>query len=120
LIGLELSYAAVWSDLPNGGGGDTSTNMHGVSCRGRLLGANGEVLTYQCESKDGKTGTATIEGQRYDLARGSLFLVATDGKTFRIKQLSRDLKNVQFNQDSLSQLAQRDAEIKQFFGREAL
>jgi hypothetical protein len=110
----------LWSDLPDGGGGDVSTNMHGVSCRGRLLGPDGNVLQYQCESKDGKTGTATINGQQYDLARGSLFLVATGGTTFRIKQLSRDWKNVQFNQESLSQLALRDEEIKLFFAGESL
>jgi len=28
-----------------------------------LLGADGEALAYECESKDGKYGTATVNGQ---------------------------------------------------------
>jgi c-di-GMP-binding flagellar brake protein YcgR len=92
--------------------------MHGVVCHGRLLGADGEVLEYECKSKDGITGSAMIHGQSFDLQRGGFFLVAREGKTFRIQQLTRDLTAVQFHLDGLRRMAAEDEKIKQFFSNE--
>lgn len=105
----------LWSDLPNGGGGSTSSNMHGVSCTGKMVGLEGHVLEFACESSDGKTGTAQIGGQSYDLGKGSLFLVTADGDAWRIQQLDRNLQELPIDKENLCDLAQRDDAIKTFF-----
>lgn len=107
----------LWSDLPNGGGGSTSINMHGVSCTGKMVSLEGEVLEFACESSDGKTGTATIAGQFYDLEKGSLFLVTAEGDAWRIQQLNRNLQELQIDKENLCDLAQRDDAIKTFFAK---
>lgn len=105
----------LWSDLPNGGGGDVSTNMHGITCSGRLRGHEGMAIDYKYVSEDGAQGTANVDGRTYDLTKGNLFLVATEGKMFRIKQLVRDLTGIPFTPPGLQDWAMRDDEIKQFF-----
>src|ERR1700730_10277821 len=46
----------LWSDAPDGGGGDSSSNIHGVKCQGNVLGRDGRRVEFHCETKDGKTG----------------------------------------------------------------
>ena len=112
------SMFVIWSSLPNGGGGDISSNMHGVACNGRFIGINGDVLKYACESEDGRTGSATIDGHTYDLSSGNLFLVANQGRLFRIQQLKRDLTRVPFRSENLRQWAAQDEQMRQFFAGE--
>ncbi len=105
----------LWSDLPNGGGGSTSSNRQGISCTGKMVGSDGAVLKFAVKSGDGKTGTATIAGQSYDLGKGGLFLATADGNSWRIKQLNRNLEQLEIDKESLRELAERDDEIKSFF-----
>lgn len=105
----------LWSDLPDGGGGSTSSNRHGIFCTGEMVSLEGDVLEFACESSDGKTGTATIAGRSYDLKNGGLFLVTAEGDSWQIKQLNRNLQELEMDKESLCDLAERDDEIKDFF-----
>lgn len=105
----------LWSDSPNGGGGSTSSNRHGVSCTGEMVSLKGDVLTFACESSDGKTGTAIIAGQSFDLEKGRLFLVKAEGDAWRIRQLNRNFGQFEIDKESLCDLAERDDEINDFF-----
>lgn len=105
----------LWSDLSRGGGGGTTTNVHGLSCNGRLRGDEGVSVPFECKSPDGKTGTAVIDGRTFDLADGGLFLVAAEDGTPRIKQLKRDLESVPFSINGLQKFAREDKEIAGFF-----
>jgi len=107
----------VWSSSPHGGGGSTSSNIHGASCSGEITGLEGEVLKFSCATGDGKTGTATIAAQSFDLKKGGLFLVAKDTGAWRVRQLVRDLRELPINRKSLTDLAERDDEIREFFGK---
>jgi hypothetical protein len=107
----------IWSDLPNGGGGSTSSNHQGITCQGRLHGANGELIEFYCESKDGKSGRATIDGQPFDLQHGSLFLVSSDGATCRVRQLDADIAGLKFDRESLQDYAAQHMEFEEFFGK---
>ncbi|MCO6043206.1 hypothetical protein NG895_04750 [Aeoliella sp. ICT_H6.2] len=113
------SLFVIWTDAPTGGGGSTSSNMQGGSCTGQLIGANGEVLKFTCKTSDGKSGTATIAGQSYDLQKGSLFLAVADDDGWQVKQLNRDLQEVPLNKQGLRKLAESDEEIQEFFGSAA-
>lgn len=108
----------IWSDLSRGGGGASSGNMHGLSCQGQLRGENGKIVKYRCETEDGRTGTVIIDGQTFDLEDGNLLLVTMDGGTCRVKQLRRDMTNLEFNRHSLQRFAEEDAEVRQFFGED--
>jgi hypothetical protein len=112
------SMLVIWSDLSRGGGGGSSSNMHGLSCEGQLLGEDGHTVKYRCEAKTATTGTVTIDGQSFDLEDGNLLLVTLDGTTCRVKQLRRDLKHLNFNRRTLRRFAERDAEIGEFFAGE--
>jgi hypothetical protein len=74
----------VWADAGGGGGGSSSGDMRGVKCQGNLQGQDGRRIEFFCETKDGKTGQATINGAAYELAAGNLFLVSTQGKQSRV------------------------------------
>ena len=62
----------IWSDFARGGGGNDSSDLHGVSCQGSLIADNGAKAEFTCKSSDGLQGTAVIDGQAYDLANGFL------------------------------------------------
>ena len=107
----------IWSNSPNGGGGSTSSNMYGVSCSGEILGMEGDALKFACKTSDGKTGTATIDAQTFDLKFGGLFLVGNDKGVWRVQQLQHDFRELQIDKKSLTDFAGRDDQIAKFFGK---
>ena len=82
--------------------------------RGYQESPDGRKVEWQCETPDGKTGTITISGQSYDLAQGSLFLVATKGGGSRVLQLKRDTLKLT-GQERLEHLLKDDTDVGQFF-----
>ncbi len=105
----------VWCDAAGGGGASSSSNSQGVKCQGTLLGRDGRRIEFSCETKDGKTGRAAINGETFELADGNLFVVATEREQPRVKQLKRDLGTLKFERDALEAFGRNDAEILGFF-----
>ena len=105
----------IWTDFPNGGGGNDSSNMHGVTFRGRLITSDQGQVNFSGESADGRSGKAVIDGNSYDLENGNLFLVTPGDNGYSIKQLKRDLGNRKFELTALQNFAKADTEIKEFF-----
>jgi hypothetical protein len=72
--------------------------------------SDGRKVEWQWQTADDKTGTMTINGSSYDLAAGVLFLVSTRGGRVRVRQLQRDLGNVEADspKQSLERLLRDD------------
>jgi hypothetical protein len=109
----------VWSDAAGGCSGSSSGNLQGVKCQGSLLARDRRRVEFHCETKDGKTGQATINGAGFELADGSLFLVSAEGEQCRVKQLKRDMGNVKFERESLELFGRNDPDMVEFFSKEA-
>ena len=105
----------LWSDAAGGGGGSSSGNSQGVKCQGNVLGRDGRRVEFNCDTKDAKTGQATINGATYDLAAGTLFLLSTEGLRSQVKQLKRNLSDLKFERDSLEAFGRNDPDIAGFF-----
>lgn len=108
----------VWTDLDRGGGGSSSANARGVRCEGFLSGSEGRRIEFRCESPDGRTGSATIEGRTYDLSEGGVFLVAARGDAVRVRQLDRELETVGLGGPRLREIAEQTPEIRAFFSED--
>jgi hypothetical protein len=55
---------------------------------------DGRQLNCMWETDDGRSGTITINGQKYDFAQGSLFLVSVGKDSVHISQLQRDFEKL--------------------------
>jgi hypothetical protein len=104
----------VWVDDPDrvparGIGGDPP--YHGEF---RLKG--GGKLTWNCSSRDGKTGNVEIAGLPYDLEKGGLFLVSTKEGGSKVEQLPIETVGgtIQSANEKLESLAKTDPRITAF------
>ena len=71
-----------------GGGG-------GGEFRGQLHALDGREIAWSCRTKDGTDGTVTVDGQRFDLSKGAVFLVRTNDKKTKVEQIAADMSRLQ-------------------------
>jgi hypothetical protein len=100
----------VWSDSPGETGGAAPS---GKRYQGSIT-SHGRRVDIVCETSDGTTGTATINGTTYDLAKGAMFLVSEKHGQTSVVQLQRDLEVVQPTVKNLKNLAKDDKELASF------
>jgi hypothetical protein len=86
---------------------------------GQQKAPDGQQVEWQCETTDGKTGKMTINGSTYELAKGALFLVSTQGGKVEVRQLQRDLLKVKPDQESVEKLLKDDPDVGSFFTEKA-
>jgi hypothetical protein len=70
-------------------------------------------VEWRLVTPDGVGGEVTIGGEKFDLAKGNVFLVSTDG-VVKVTQLSRDLSALPVKPDSFVGLAKEDEAIRKF------
>jgi hypothetical protein len=73
----------------------------------------GRNVNWLCETADGLSGRITINGQVFDLIKGNVFLVSTEGLG-KVSQLSRDFSALALRHESFADLAKNDEEIRKF------
>ncbi len=71
--------------------------------------ADGKRINWKWEDPREKTGDIEIDGTRYELVNGALFLVSAKDGQVRVTQLDVDLTR------KLGNLAETDAKIAKFF-----
>ena len=86
---------------------------------GQQKARDGRKVEYQCETADGKTGTMTINGSSYELGKGTMFLVSTRGGKVEVRQVKRDLRKVEPDQESVEKLLKDAADVASFFAEKA-
>lgn len=59
--------------------------------QGGAVAGDGRPVRWRAETTDGKTASFSINGQAYDLAQGTLFLIRTRGGQTSVIQQARDL-----------------------------
>ena len=88
---------------------------------GRL---NDIPIKFHGKTKTSDDGTVTIAGSDYDIASGSLFLISTQEEKPVVKQLNRNMAELDIlkadgtgiDNTKLKALARADADISAFFG----
>ena len=75
---------------------------------------DGPEVKWEWITRDGRTGTVTINGEAYDAAAGRVFLIATRGGQVRVRQLLSDLSGVQAQRASFLALEDGYPEIARF------
>lgn len=106
----------VWGDSTRGaGGGSGSSGRGGASGEGYIDSLEGHSLEFAYDARDDGTGSATVDGVRYDLAAGNLLLVRWDGRRYVVRPLRRNLEGLALEPGYFKALAGDDAEIRDFF-----
>ncbi len=81
---------------------------------GQVLAADGRTIDWKVETSDGKSAAFSIAGQPYDLAKGSLFLVTTQGGKTQVQQLVFDLSKLPAVHESCQAVASSSPEVSSF------
>lgn len=80
---------------------------------------DGRRFEWQMETTNGQNIKGRLDGNEYDLAKGSLFLVKTKGGKTEVEQLVRDLSAVQPNSENCKEYARNDAAVSKFLNPKA-
>jgi hypothetical protein len=71
-------------------------------------------VTWEWVTRNGKAGTLTINGTKYDTAAGRVFLISTRGGQVDVRQIFRDLSGLEADRTSFLALADGDSEVARF------
>ena len=106
----------VWAaDGRGGGGGSTTSGRDGTAGDGHVLLSGGHRVAFRFSLPAGGSGTATVNGADYDLAKGRLFLVKPAGEKLEVRQLDADLSGIHPGKADLGAVGRANPEIKAFF-----
>lgn len=100
-------FLVIWMDCTAQGTNAGERSTYRVS---RLLPDDRRV-DWQCRTEDGRTGSVTINGNKFDLAKGGLFLVSTKSGTIRVRQINPKSSKL----TDYDALAEAHPQIQQFF-----
>lgn len=92
--------------------GATDVDTHLVQCW--TQSETGQEFAWQIETDNGRTAQFSLDGQSFDLAAGTVFLVTTANGTVDIQQLERDLSGVNSENESITRFSLADPDINQF------
>jgi hypothetical protein len=85
------------------------------SVRGYAESRQGRRFDWEVRTRDGETAEFWIDGKRYDLADGSLFLVTGGTYGTEVTQLARDLSGVRPVYESCVAFAEEDRDVRRLF-----
>lgn len=92
--------------------GEAGADTHFVQCLARTEA--GIEFGWQIATQDGRSADFMLDGQTYDLAEGTVFLINIENGILDVQQLQRNLSSVAANHDSITQFALADPDISQF------
>ena len=75
---------------------------------------DGPEVTWEWVTRDGRTGTVTINGTTYDAVAGRVFLISTRDGEVRAQQVRQDLSGAQAQRASFLALVDGNPEIARF------
>jgi hypothetical protein len=107
----------IWYDF-RGDSGSSSTSSGGglgtlstYTIHGYAESEDGDRFEWEVETSDGETARFRLDGESYDLSRGTLFIVRMEHGRADIIQLERDLSGVEPNHASIVAFARGDADL---------
>jgi hypothetical protein len=84
---------------------------------GQLHAAGSRNVDWRCETGDGTNGSMEINGMKYDLAQGNLFLVATKTGKVNVRQIQRKFPTTESKEENLKSLISSEPQLGSFFPR---
>ncbi|MBI3411598.1 MAG: hypothetical protein HY040_24990 [Planctomycetes bacterium] len=106
---------AIWCAGIHGPSGSSSeSGLFSSTSRGFFSSADGKRIKWAWQDPREKGGDFEIDGTRYDLADGGLFLLSTKDGQVRVTQLDVDLSQVQANTQGFEALAKKEPRIAKF------
>jgi hypothetical protein len=109
---LLLLWAA---DATSGGGAPTTGGSDGISGASRFNFRGGRTSTVTFHISDERSGTVQCEGTEYQLANGRVFLLKLVGDKVVVKQVTKDLSDIDPLSADLAAIGRADPAIKAFF-----
>jgi len=76
-------------------------------------------LDWQTERTEGWNVKVRLNGKEYDVSKGAVFLVKTEGEKTEVEQLAKDLSALQADPKSVEEFARKDAAVSKFLGIKA-
>ena len=89
-----------------------TNGQYETECQGEAVGNH--TVTWRLETKDGETAKFTISGKLFDLSAGKLFVIQSSSGDLDVKQLKRDLSDVQADAGSVTEFGLSDPTILAF------
>ena len=106
-FGRDRAALVILSDAPGGVGSTGESGFFMTSFeKGFLTSAEGKRIEWEWISPRDKGGDFHLDGEGYDMSKGTLFLVATKGGKVRVTQLDADLSKFPIIRE-LGELPQR-------------
>jgi hypothetical protein len=110
-------------DIQVGAGGSGENvnfagNVYVIKKHGFAAARDGRRVDWELQTTDGRTVTCRLDGKEYDLAKGTLFLVKTQGGKREVEQVTRDLSAVQPTTESFKDFARKDPAVSKLIGPE--
>jgi hypothetical protein len=118
--GLAILF---WLDSVRGGegcsgSGSTEDPVYRLECNVEL--GDGRSFSWEVHTRDGVTADMWIDGQRYDLSQGNMFLVDAGEGELHVEQFQRDFSTLEPSNDAISALASNDPDVANFISRTKL
>jgi hypothetical protein len=111
----------VWTDLvdaPPGGSirsaSGASTSATQAEYHAERDANDGRTVQWRASTKDGKSGTVTLNGKDYRLEEGAVFLVRTADGPARITQVKQDLSGLKPGLATWDRLRKENTEVNEF------
>jgi hypothetical protein len=109
----ETLRVMIWHDGINHLSCSSFTNgQYEIECLGESM--DNHTFVWNLETKDRKNAQFTIDDQPFDLGEGSLFIINSSSGDTEVKQLKRDLSNVQADAGSVTEFGLSDPDILAF------
>jgi len=103
----------IWHDgIPHLSCSSFTNGQYEVECQGESIGNH--TVAWRLETKDGKTAEFTISGKPFDLNAGNLFIIQSSSGDLEVKQLKRDLTDIQADAGSVTEFGLSDPTILEF------
>ncbi len=81
--------------VANGCSDGTSSGEGNGSFHGEFVTLDGRRITWSCSTSDAARGTVTIDGQKFDLGDGAVFLVRTNEPKASVQQHPVEMSKLQ-------------------------
>jgi hypothetical protein len=104
----------IWYDISASSRGSGTTVGPVYRYRGYTGSPGGHRFDWEVQTADGETALFDIDGTRYDLTRGRLFIFRMQDDRTQIRQLDRDVSSVETDRGSIVAFAESDPDLASF------
>lgn len=110
----------IWHDFTYGGEGCSGTGstedpVYRLECTVESI--DGRSFSWQVHSRDGITADMWIDGQKYDLSQGTMFLIKNQDGALQVDQVQRDFSELAPSYEAIAALTDSDPAVKEFIAQ---